>query len=143
MSVLSSKRSVSHVEFLKVLSELQTDVMKWATSQSPKYKDFGIKKLYDYVENAFALSYEANNNYPNAVEVIEYRIERFKRAIVLLHGFNAQITTVNNVIKISNKKTKRWCNYSERAIKLLNGIIRSDKAKLQKLKEEIENDELE
>ena len=102
MSVLSSKRSISHVEFLKVLSELQSDVMKWAISQSPKYKDFGVKKLYECVENAFTLSFSANNNYPNSVEVIEKRIGNFKNAITYLHGFNAQMTAVNNIIPISN-----------------------------------------
>ena len=139
MSVLSSKRSISHVEFLKVLSELQSDVMKWAISQSPKYKDFGVKKLYECVENAFTLSFSANNNYPNSVEVIEKRIGNFKNAITYLHGFNAQMTAVNNIIPISNKKIKRWCNNSERSIKHLNRVIRSDKAKLQKIKEDSSN----
>lgn len=143
MSVLSSMRKVSYVEFLKQISSLTSEVREWAHSQSPKDREFGVRKLYELAENAYIEAFSANNFYPNTVEAINYRIQHFKLAQAHLHSFNAQLSllrqgakTQNNTVKISNKKVKRWCNYSEFALKLLKGVIDKDKQKRTKLSEE-------
>lgn len=143
MSVLASMRKVSYVEFLKQTSLLASEVREWARSQSPKDREFGAGKLYEFAENAYTEAFNANNFYPNTVEAINYRVQHFKLAQTYLHNFNAQLSllrqgekTQNKPLKISNKKVKRWCNYSEFALKLLKGVIEKDKQKRNKLLEE-------
>lgn len=142
MSVLSSMRKVSYVEFLKQTACLASEVREWAHSQSPKDREFGVRKLYELVENAYIEAFNANNFYPNTVETINYRVQHFKLAQTYLHNFNAQLSllrqgvkTQNKPLKISNKKVKQWCNHSEFALKLLKGVIEKDKQKRTKLLE--------
>lgn len=125
-------RNVSYVEFLKEIKELQTDVFKWAKSQSPKTKELGVNTLYRYVEEAFGFAFSANCRYVSSLDDLSYRNANFLKARESLHCFNAQLAIVNNVISISNKKLKRWCNSSEKAIKLINGVLKSDKTKAKK-----------
>ena len=139
MSVLSSMRKVSYVEFLKQTSLLASEVREWARSQSPKDREFGVGKLYEFAENAYTESFNANSFYPNTVEAINYRVQYFKLAQTNLHNFNAQLSLLRQgakPLKISNKKVKRWCNYSETALKLLKGVIEKDKQKRNNLLEE-------
>ena len=139
MSVLSSMRKVSYVEFLKQTSLLASEIREWARSQSPKDREFGVGKLYEFAENAYTEAFNANNFYPNTVEAINYRVQHFKLAQTYLHNFNAQLSLLRQgakPLKISNKKVKRWCNYSETALKLLKGVIEKDKRNRSKLLEE-------
>lgn len=143
LSVLSSMRKVSYVEFLKQTSLLAAEVREWARSQSPKDREFGVRKLYELAESAYIEAFNANDFYPNTIEAINYRIQHFKLAQANLHSFNAQLSllrqsakTQNKALKISNKKVKRWCNYSEFALKLLKGVIDKDKQKRTKLSEQ-------
>lgn len=129
ISALKSMRNVSYVEFLKAIKELQTEVFTWAKSQSPKTKELGIITLYRYVEEAFGFAFAANCRYPSTIYDFNFRATNLLKARENLHCFNAQLAVVNNVINISTKKLKRWCNASERAIRLINGVIKSDKAK--------------
>lgn len=139
MSVLSSMRKVSYVEFLKQTSLLASEIREWARSQSPKDREFGVGKLYEFAENAYTEAFNANNFYPNTVDAINYRVQHFKLAQTNLHNFNAQLSLLRQgakPLKISNKKVKRWCNYSEFALKLLKGVIEKDKQKRNRLLEE-------
>lgn len=139
MSVLSSMRKVSYVEFLKQTSLLASEIREWARSQSPKDREFGVGKLYEFAENAYTEAFNANNFYPNTVDAINYRVQHFKLAQTNLHNFNAQLSLLRQGVKplkISNKKVKRWCNYSEFALKLLKGVIEKDKQKRNRLLEE-------
>ena len=148
MSVLDSMRKVSYVEFLKQTEALANEVRDWARSQSPKDKEFGVRKLYELAEDAFTEAFEGNESFPSTVKAVDYRLQHFKLAQAKLHTFNAQLSLLrrsgktNNkqTLKISNKKVKRWCNYSECALKLLGGAIAKDKQKRKELKakEEIE-----
>lgn len=142
MSVLSSMRKVSYVEFLKQTACLASEVREWARSQSPKDREFGVRKLYELAENAYTEAFNANDFFPNTIEAINYRIQHFKQTQSYLHTFNAQLSllrqggnTKNKPLKISNKKVKRWCNYSEFALKLLKGVVDKDKQKRNKLLE--------
>ena len=122
-------RNVSYVEFLKAIKELQTEVFRWAKSQSPKAKELGVNTLYRYVEEAFGFAFSANCRYLSTADDLSFRVTNFLKARESLHCFNAQLAVVNNVMSISTKKLKRWCNASEKAIRLINGVIKSDKAK--------------
>ena len=135
MSVLASMRKVSYVEFLKQTSLLASEVREWARSQSPKDREFGVGKLYEFAENAYTEAFNANNFYPNTVDAINYRVQHFKLAQTYLHNFNAQLSLLRQGAKTQNKKVKRWCNYSEFALKLLKGVIEKDKQKRTKLLE--------
>ena len=135
-------RKVSYVEFLKQTACLASEVREWARSQSPKDREFGVRKLYELAENAYTEAFDANDFFPNTIEAINYRIQHFKQAQSHLHTFNAQLSLLrqggnakNKPLKISNKKVKRWCNYSEFALKLLKGVIDKDKQKRNKLSE--------
>ena len=59
MSVLSSMRKVSYVEFLKQTACLASEVREWARSQSPKDREFGVGKLYEFAENAYTEAFNA------------------------------------------------------------------------------------
>lgn len=135
MGVLLAMRNVSKVEFLKQLQELQQEVFRWSRSQSPKDKDFGVKKLYSYAEQAFDEAFDANLVYAQDEDEYKDRINHFKASVRNLHRFNSQLTAVNNVLEISNKKVKNWCNHSEAAINLISAVIRNDKRKLKSLKD--------
>lgn len=134
ISVLQSMRGVSHVEFLKTIKTMQEDVYKWSKTQSPKARKFGVYKLYNCLEEAFGAAFIANCRYPKDEEDYIYREKYFLQARDNLHAFNAQIPIVNNILNISNKRLKRWCNSSEKAINLINGVLKSDKRKVTKIK---------
>lgn len=125
-------RNVSYVEFLKTIKELQSDVFKWVKSQSPKARELGVNTLYHYTEEAFGFAFTANCRYLSTLDDFNFRITYLTRARESLHCFNAQLAIVNNVMSISTKKLKRWCNASEKAIRLINGVLKSDKAKAKK-----------
>lgn len=141
MSVLSSMRKVSYVEFLNQTSSLAAEVREWARSQSPKDRELGVNKLYQLAEDAYNEAFGANNFYPSDVKAIDYRIQHFKIAMDKLHTFNAQLSLLRQSgnkqnkrgLKITNKRAKKWCCYSERALKLLSGVINKDKQRRKEL----------
>lgn len=125
MSVLARLRNVSKVQFLTTLAELLKEVEAWCIDQGPKNQPYVID-LYKDVRTAFNYA-EAGNLLPMYTkDDAKERKKMFKAAIRKLHEFNTDLVCTAATHNISNSKVKRWSAYSDKAINLIEAVIRSD-----------------
>lgn len=125
MSVLARLRNVSKVQFLTTLAELLKEVEAWCIDQGHKNQPYVIN-LYKDVRTAFNYA-EAGNLLPMYTkDDAKERKKMFKAAIRKLHEFNTDLVCTAATHNISNSKVKRWSAYSDKAINLIEAVIRSD-----------------
>lgn len=129
MSVLKSKRNIANTKFLVNIQNLQQEVLTWCKSQGNKNALYGLTELFTTVNRAFYLAYHANE-IPLSAQTIEARKKDFKESIRQLHSFNAQLTALMSCYNISNTKLKRWSGYVYHAIEQMDGVISSDKKRV-------------
>lgn len=134
MSVLKSKRSISHTQFLSNLQKLENEVLTWCKSQGDKNSNYGLTDLFNSTQKAFVSALQGNKIYLKTNEDAELRKKYFNLSIRWLHTFNAQLTAMMSCFPISNTKLKRWSSYAYQAINQIENIKKSDTARIKKIK---------
>lgn len=130
MSVRANERDESSIEFLKVLR----DIEKWCI-----YKSETCPKKYRFIINNQLLTRAANAysyaKMANSIKVInsttkELRENYTNQAYITIQAFSSQVDVIYEVCKsdfLTNHDLKEISEMDANALKLLNGLIKSDK----------------
>lgn len=125
MSVLASYRDTSEIEYVNVLGKLATDVGQWINRQKIGDNlpiDYGFQTLYVLAEKAYLEAFSAGIIHKFGGGPKE-RKEHLKNAYRLCGKFTAELSLVNRIYDLSNKKNKLWCDYIQIARDLLEETL--------------------
>jgi len=125
MSVLASYRDTSEIEYVNVLGKLATDVGQWINRQKIDSNlpiDYGFQTLYILAEKAYLEAFSAGIIHEFGGGPKE-RKEHLKNAYRLCRKFTAELSLVNRIYDLSNKKNKLWCDYIQTARDLLEETL--------------------
>lgn len=85
------------------------------------------------IDEAFYNVMTANSFYPKDKYEYQDRINRIERALWCLDRIQRPMLSFFNIMEYSNRVMNEWSDLLENEIKLLKGLLKSDKNKLRKL----------
>lgn len=89
--------------------------------------------IIDLIDEAFYNVMKSNTFYPKNKDEFEDRIKRIERALVCLNEIQRPLLSYFNIMKYSNRVMAEWSNLIDSEIKLLKGLLKSDKKRLSRL----------
>lgn len=127
MSVLASYRDTSEIEYVDILGKLAVDVGQWIKRQNlvdddGTQIDLGVYTLYSLAEKAYREAFSAGIIHEFGGGPKE-RKAHLKKSYRLCREFTAELSLVNRVYNLSNKKNKLWCDYIQVARDLLEKTL--------------------
>jgi hypothetical protein len=89
--------------------------------------------IIELIDEAFYNVMKSNTFYPKSKEEFNERIKRIERALICLNEIQRPLLSYFNIMKYSNRVMSEWTNLLDSEIKLLKGLLKSDKNRLSRL----------
>lgn len=137
MSVKACDRSTSNMEFLKTARDIEINIIKCTISKSKKYRFF-YQKLIDMSIELLNHVKRGNSIYVENENDIMIRSQEFKLAIAECQAMLSQIEIMYYLFRddgISIGLVENIANMVNKEIMLLKGLLKTDREKYKKIKE--------
>ena len=129
MSVVSSNRSESSMQFIQTARELQIYMIKCSV-KSPKRYTFIINNEIAKLGNEIFMNAKyANSIYPTNQDELQIRINYIDRAVGSLYNLISMLDTAKEVFGIEDKIMVKAMGLITEELKLLKALKKSDKEK--------------
>ena len=135
MSVKACDRSTSNMEFLKNARDIEINIIKCTISKSKKYRFF-YQKLIDMSIELLNHIKRGNSIYVENKIDLGIRNQEFKLAMAECQALLSQIEIMYFLFKddgISIKLIENIASMINEEIKLLKGLLKSDKEKYKRI----------
>lgn len=139
MSVLVSNRRESGMEFLKNARDIE-EVFIDLRINKPKRYTFFFDKLLDIAIDLLSEVKAGNSIYPENKDEVGMRQQHYKEAIAHCQILVSQIEVIHHKLKddgLSIGQVQQLSEMIDNEIKLLKGVIRTDKKKYHSLLQNI------
>lgn len=99
-----------------------------------EYKDYLSDQLLAMVDDALFCTLKGNQNIPTNKKEYEIRDKYFRKAISNLNGMQRPLYALWNVMEYSENTMDEWAELINEALRLLQGVRKSDKRRFGNLK---------
>lgn len=97
------------------------------------YKDYLSDEILTFVDEALFCTLKGNRQIPTRKKQYEIRDKYFRRAIDNLNGLQRPLYALWNVMEYSENTMDEWAEHINEAIRLLQGVRKSDKRRFWQL----------
>lgn len=99
-----------------------------------EYKEYLSESILRMVDDALCCVIKGNRKIPTNKQEYEYREKMFQRAIRDLNSMQRPIYALWNVMMYSERVLDEWSGQLEEVLKLLRGVIKSDRQRFKQLR---------
>lgn len=134
MSVRANERDESSIEFLRTLRDIEKWCIEKTNTCPKKYRYIINTQLLSYAANAYCLAKMANSIKVTNSQTKRIREKYTTKAYATTQAFVSQIDVIYEVCKsdfLTNHELQEISKRGVDALKLLNGLIKSDKNRYQ------------
>lgn len=128
MSVPTYKRAESKVEFISTARELVLCGAKYGEIIAKRHRYFGAIEPYNLAVKMFDCLVAGNSR--DVKTEYEKRTEYFKQALDYLECLSSHISLLSDYVELSDNKWEHWGILIATEKKLINGILKSDKERI-------------
>lgn len=133
MSVPKHERGVSELEFIYNARQLQVHTIRKCANFPKKYR-FSISNPLELSARTIHGEVKKGNSiFPRNQHEFQMRRDCFLRAYAELYDFASQLEIANEVLDIDNDAFKFWTALVRQEIKLVKGVMESDKRRFKNL----------
>ena len=135
MSVIRSKRGVSDAEFLATARKLQIFTIQKCVNAIPKrYTFFIATPLADCARRVYENVKRGNSINPVNAHEVQLRRDWFLQANAELYNLVGQIEVAHEMLQFDPAIMKEWSGLISTEIKLVKGILKSDRERYKSLR---------
>lgn len=124
---------IEQIEFLKIMSQLHKYSHEKVYHMKQTLRNDAAALIIQLVNNAFYDVIKANNILPHSRKEYLERRKYIEEAIKAMFEINRPLILCANVMMYSERTIKEWCKLICTEIKLLKGLLKSDKNRFSKL----------
>lgn len=135
MSVLKVNRGESKMEFLFNARQLQIYTIKQCANFPKRYTFFLAQPISQLSVDIYNDVKRGNSIYPLNQKEVQMRRNYFLRARANLYSLVSQIEVAQEMFGIDIKHMEKWSEFINNEIKLISGVLDSDRKKYKKLPE--------
>lgn len=126
MSVVKSKRSLSKMEFVDNAEKLEVYTITHCAKFPKKYTFTLSNEIVGYTREIYNNVCSANE-YPNSIEDYKRRAKLFAYTVELLKKVVRQLRIADQIFGIKATVMKDWMDLIDKELRLVSGIICSDR----------------
>lgn len=121
-------------QFINKMRELHKFTYSKICSVPLEYKDHLSDAILYMVDEALFCTLRGNGNIPRSKKEYEIRDKYFRKAIDSLNGLQRPLYALWNVMEYSENVMDEWAGLINEAIKMIQGVRKSDKSRFGTLK---------
>ena len=133
MSVVKGERGESNLSFLYKARELHKYTIQKCVGFPKRYTFYVGQPLADLATEVHLETKKANGIYPKNKKEAQLRRNHLLEARASLQAIVAQIELASDLFDIESKTKLYWMSLVDEEIKLLSGVLESDKTRFKNL----------
>lgn len=133
MSVVKSKRKESALQFLDTASQLHIYSIKQCVKFPKRYTFYVSQNISDTASEILKCVKSANSIFPTNVHEMQVRRDYFLRAYAETQSLISLINDAKELFDISGTAMTGWMELIQTELKLLRGIMKTDKQRYGKI----------
>lgn len=133
MAVLKNERGESKMEFLYNARQLQIYTIKQCTRFPKRYTFFLAQPIVQLSVQIYNNVKCGNSIYPINLYEVQMRRDYFLKARAKLYNLISQLEIAQEMFGIDAKHMEEWDKYIFDEIKLIDGILKSDKTRYKNI----------
>lgn len=134
MSVIRSKRDESKIEFLYTARQLQIYTIKKCISFPKRYTFYVSQPIANAATRVHEYVKMANSIYPTNAHEVQLRRDYFLKANAQLQSLVSQVEVAHELFGLEHNVKKYWMDLIDTEIRLVKGIMKSDKERLKNVR---------
>ena len=142
MSVPKHKRSESSMEFLDNAYKLRIYTVKQCISLPKRYTFYGLQSIGDLSFEILSAVKAANSIYPTNAHEFQIRRDYFLKAYGETQALISQLNALQEIFSIPSKSIMQWMELIQTELRVLKGIMKSDKRTFKEFCKEDECSEI-
>lgn len=142
MSVPAGKRNLSKVQFLDTAHKLYLDVIRLCAKIPKKYTFYVSQQIANTATEILVCVKSGNSIYPSNAHEVQMRRDQFIKAGCAIQSLISQLNTASELFPISSNTMCNIMATCNEEINLIKSVIRSDKARYNKMFPAAENNTL-
>lgn len=135
MSVIKSKRSTSDAQFLNTARELESKTRRACLRCPKRYTFYGLQELWQTSRRVYSNVKKANSINPKNSHEFQIRKDLFIQAMIELQDYVSQLEIMTEDGIFTPAAESTLPEVVDKEIKLIKGVMKSDRARYQGLLE--------
>ncbi len=132
ISVIKSKQKLSGVQFLDTAILLQIHTIKQCAKFPRKYTFYVTQDIAKLANSICDHAKEANSIYPTNLHEVQMRRDHLLNAYTQVQALSTKINNAQEFFPISGGVVTEWMDLIDTELKVLQGIMKSDKRRYKR-----------